>query len=420
MKMITVTAAALLLAALTTSAAAENLTLGECLKSAARNNQALKTASLESRVAAQNERIAASGYLPRVDASGGYTAQLDAQGMSVGGFSAPTQQADYGFFSLSVEQSLYDFGRTASRLEQARAVSEATRQGYRSQEQEVFLQVVQAFYGILENEKFLAAADEEVHQMEGHLKDATSKYSQGVVTRNDVLQAEVKLANSKQRRLDIARRLENGWLLLNHLTGRQDSGRGTLEDQPPAQAVPAAKDELAVRPDVLAARLELTAASAAVNEQASGLRPEFYLHVGADYTQNRYLKEPVIMAATVGVRFNLFDGFATSARLRQAVESRSRGEERLRQVEQEAQLEYQTAHNDLKVALERIGTCEKAVGQAEENLRLNRGRYEEQMGTSTDVIDAQTLLTQARSDFFQASFDARVAQARVQKALGVL
>ncbi|GFO58139.1 protein CyaE [Geomonas silvestris] len=420
MKMRTVTIAALMWAALATSAAAEKLTLPECLKSAAANNQALKAASYDSRVAAQNERVAGSGYLPRVDVSGGYTAQLDAQGMSVGGFSAPTQQADYGFFSLGIEQTLYDFGRTSSRLERARAASEATRQGYRSQEQEVFLEVVQAFYGILENEKFLAAAEEEVRQMAGHLKDAGSKYSQGVVTRNDVLQAEVKLANSKQRRLDIARRLENGWLLLNHLTGREGAARATLEDRALTLATPAAQGELAARPDVLAARSNVAATSAEVTEARSGLRPEFYLRAGADYTQNRYLNEPVIMAATVGLRFNLFDGFASSARLRQAVESRSRSEEKLRQTEKEALLEYQTAQNDLKVALERIGTSETAVGQAEENLRLNRSRYEEQMGTSTEVVDAQTLLTQARSDFFQASFDARVAQARVQKALGVL
>jgi len=259
--------------------------------------------------------------------------------------------------------------------------------------------------------------------MGGHLKDATSKYQQGVVTRNDVLQAEVKLANSKQRRLDLARRLENGWLLLNHLTGREDAARGALTDEGPgtlAAFSEGGEAELVGRPDLLQAKSELAASRAEVKEQATGLRPEFYLHAGADYLQNRYLRESTIMSATVGVRFNLFDGWSTSAKLRQSVEARSQSEERLRQLEQEARLEYRTAVNDVQVALERIRTTEHAVGQAEENLRLNRGRYEEQMGTSTDVVDAQTLLTQARSDFFQASFDARVAQARVQKALGAL
>lgn len=417
------TVAALLIAALAGSATGESLTLQQCLDSAARNNQALRASSYDLRIATQSEKIAASGYLPRIDTKGGYTMQLEPQAMSTGNGSVRTQQADYAFFSVGLDQTLYDFGRTASRVERSKAQSEATRQGYRAQEQDLFLRVVQSFYGILETERFLAAADEEVQQMAGHLKDADSKFEQGVVTRNDVLQAEVKLANSRQRRLDIARQLDNNWLLLDYLTGRGTQPHATLVDAGQDKELPpreVAASDLARRPDLLQAQGEAAASRANVQEQGAAFRPEFYFHAGADYVQNSYLKEETIMAATVGVRFNIFEGGATSARLRQAVEARSQSEEKLRQAEEAALLEYRTAQNDVRVALERIATTERAIGQAEENLRLNRGRYEEQMGTSTEVIDAQTLLTQARTDFFQAHFDARVAQARVKKALGNL
>ncbi|MBJ6725471.1 TolC family protein [Geomesophilobacter sediminis] len=412
-----------LVVGLATAAGAETLTLQQSLESAARRNQTLKTYAYQSRIAAEDEKVAASGYLPRIDLNGGYTAQLEPQSMSVGGFTAPTQQADYAFFSAGIDQTLYDFGRTASRVDRARAGTEAARQEYRAREQEVFLRVVQAYYGILETEQLLAAADEEVRQMGGHLTDAQSKYQQGVVTRNDVLQAEVKLANSKQRRLEIARQLDNTWLLLNNLTGREPVQRAQLQDLPPAEpevndATAAAR--LGERPELKAARASVAASEAAVTEQKANFRPEFYLRAGLDYTQNRYVEEPAILAATVGVRFNVFDGKAKEARLRQAVQARSQQEENLRDVEQSARLEYQTAVHDAQVARQRIATTEKAVGQAEENLRLNRTRYEEQMGTSTDVVDAQTLLTQARTDYFQALFDRQVAQARIKKALGIL
>ena len=42
------------------------------------------------------------------------------------------------------------------------------------------------------------------------------------------------------------------------------------------------------------------------------------------------------------------------------------------------------------------------------------------MGTATDVIDAQTLLTQIRTEYYQALFDYQVALARVKRALGTL
>ena len=62
----------------------------------------------------------------------------------------------------------------------------------------------------------------------------------------------------------------------------------------------------------------------------------------------------------------------------------------------------------------------QAISQAEENLRINENRYRENVGTGTDVIDAQTLLTQTRTDYDQALFDYQVAIARIRKAAGEL
>ena len=50
---------------------------------------------------------------------------------------------------------------------------------------------------------------------------------------------------------------------------------------------------------------------------------------------------------------------------------------------------------------------ETSIKQGEENLRINKDRYQEQVGTATDVIDAQTLLTQIKTEHYQALFDYR-------------
>ncbi|MBC8459565.1 MAG: TolC family protein, partial [Deltaproteobacteria bacterium] len=49
----------------------------------------------------------------------------------------------------------------------------------------------------------------------------------------------------------------------------------------------------------------------------------------------------------------------------------------------------------LKNAEDNIPTTRKAVEQAEENLRVNDERYKAQVTTITEVLDAQSLLTQA-------------------------
>jgi outer membrane protein len=63
--------------------------------------------------------------------------------------------------------------------------------------------------------------------------------------------------------------------------------------------------------------------------------------------------------------------------------------------------------------------AEKAIEQAEENFRINRERYKEQVATSTDVIDAQTLLTKTKSDYYNALSDYNIALGTLERAMGI-
>jgi outer membrane protein TolC len=63
------------------------------------------------------------------------------------------------------------------------------------------LEFILAYYDLLEANKLLQVAAGEVKQYEAHLHDANVRYQAGVVTRNEMLQAEVSLADSRQRYL---------------------------------------------------------------------------------------------------------------------------------------------------------------------------------------------------------------------------
>jgi outer membrane protein len=260
-------------------------------------------------------------------------------------------------------------------------------------------------------------------QMADHLRVAQNLFEQGAVTRNDLLQAEVRLASSKQRRLEVANRLDNAWLGFNNLIGEPPEYRQMLIEETKidlAELNKPAAEAISGRAEIQAQRKLLEGSELEVKETRSGYYPELFARAGLDYVQNDKVREQAIMAATVGFKINLFDGYATTARLRQAVNNRSRTAERLRQLESDLALEYRTAVNDAKVAAERIAVMEASIRQGEENLRINKDRYQEQVGTATNVIDAQTLLTQIRTEHYQAIFDYEVALARVKRARGEL
>ncbi len=408
---------------LTGRAEADTLTLQECLKRAASANHELKVSAYDEKLAAQDVAIARSGYLPRLDLRGGYTAQQDPQSINISGFTAETQQRDYGFLSMAAEQTVYDFGRTAARYNRAVALHDAASLNQTAREKDVFLQVIESYYGILEFGNFLKAAEEEVIQMTDHLRVAKNLFEQGVVTRNDLLQAEVQLANSRQRKLAESNRLANGWLFLNYLTGQEPGYRADLAESTGPEKTYAEFGlpfDPANRAEVKALKQGIRADELTIREVKSYYFPEIFARLGMDYVQNSKVVEQTILSATLGIRVNLFDGFATTSRYRQAVLSRSQGEEKLRTTEARIRLEYETADNDARIALERIGTAETAVKSGEENLRINKNRYQEHVGTATDVIDAQTLLTRTRTEYYRAVFDYQVAVARIKKAKGEL
>ena len=408
---------------ITASGHAETLTLQDALTRAATANYSLQVAAHDEKIATESIMLGRSGFLPRIDAQGGYTAQADPQAIETPSGSIQTQRTQFGFFSLSLYQTLYDFGRSGARLEKAKSKREAAAFSYKGQEKDVFLQVVFTYFRILQAEKLLQAAIEEVAQMTDHLRITQELYDQGVVTRNDLLQAGVKLSTSKQLQLERANLLENGWLELNYLTGQSPTYRANLDENAvvePARLEERLDDALANRPEVKSLQKLVESSVQDVRESKSGYSPELFARLGLDYEQNNRVKEETIMAATVGIKFNLFDGLATTSRHRQAVQNRYRTEAALRQLRESIRLEYQVAANDARVFAEQIRVTEKAVQQGDENLRINKDRYQAQVGTATDVIDAQTLLTQVKTDYYHAFYDYQIALARVKKALGEL
>lgn len=406
------------------AAGAAPLTLDECLRQASTANPGLLAIGHDRRIAQEGTVQARSGFLPRVDFQGGYTVQAAAQAVEIQGREAQTQDATFAFLSLSATQTIYDFGRTAARYRRAMLIQEATARDYDAREKEVFLQVVEAYFGVLEAGKILSAAEEEVIQRTDHLRIASNLYEQGVVTRNDLLQAEVRLADSRQKQLAAVNLLENRWLTLNFLTGRPLDSRAELDEKNPASSLPspqgAEETAFANRPEIAALSLAVDAGEAGVTEARTGFFPELYAKAGIDYVENSKVREQTIYAASVGLRVNLFDGYATTSRRRQAVEGMMKQRDSLRLAKEQIRLELRTALNDARVAAARIASVEQAIRQGEENLRINRDRYQEQVGTATDVIDAQTLLTQIRTDYYRATFDFEVAVARTRKAMGEL
>ncbi len=404
-------------------ASAQTLTLAECLDRASQHNRELQLAHFNVDLARDDVSLARSTYLPRLDLEAGYTRQNEPQALRFGGTEVPIQEDGYRFANASVTQPIYTFGRLGANYDRAQTLVSLADHEYQATRQTVFLQIVAAYYGVLEAEQLLSTASAEAAQMSDHLRVAKDFLAAGVTTEDDLLQAEVQLASSKHQQLSADNALANRWLVLNRLTCREADFRAELQIlDDPGQALSSDGLQTALRdrPEIRAALERIRIADLTRTEAKAGYAPELFARLAADYVENNKAAENTILSATIGFRINLFDGLATSARNRKALTARAQAQAALTRLQDDIALEYRTASNDKTVALQRIDTTAAAIEQAVENLRITRERYQALVGTATEVVDAQTLLTRTKNDRSRALFDYHVAAARVEKAAGLL
>jgi outer membrane protein TolC len=83
-------------------------------------------------------------------------------------------------------------------------------------------------------------------------------------------------------------------------------------------------------------------------------------------------------------------------------------------------LQVREAYVDTLEAEYNIEVTEKAIEQAEEDFRINQSRYQAQLGTTTDVLDAQTRLTRAKINYYNALYSYRISLMRFAWSTGTL
>lgn len=83
-------------------------------------------------------------------------------------------------------------------------------------------------------------------------------------------------------------------------------------------------------------------------------------------------------------------------------------------------LEIKNSYLNLQEAEKQIAVSQKVIEQAEENFRITQERFAERIATTTEVLDAQTLLTKARAEYANALGDFNISRARLQRAMGVI
>jgi outer membrane protein len=426
MKFLALLLTSVLLAALSTVARAEVLTLVQGLKLATKNSRLIRIAGREEDMAREDSLISRARLLPEVNASASLTSFAHQPTAVFGSFSVPTSEISYPAYSLSVEQTLYDFQKSASRYKASLLGVDIKKIDTRRIKNIVGLSFAVSYFDLLESDRMVDVAEREVERVQSHLKDTQNLYGQGVVTKNDVLQAEVRLADSRQR-LIAAKNLSavnasqiNNFLLrpLNSPVQPEDVAPSLLESRVVFDLEKAWDAAMQARPELQIVDATLKAQDLEEKARKADYLPKFFVKGEYDYIDNRYVLHEANASVLFGMSINLYKGGSTKAELAKIEYGKERLGEQRKQLMDDIKLEVKRYILDSETAKERVAATKDSVKQAEENLRINRVKYTEGVGTATDVLDAVTLLTVAETNYYRSLYDLMRAEAGVLYATG--
>lgn len=405
-----------------------SLNLKEALHLAWKSNPDLRVSRLEVLIADQEIVRARSGFLPKVKSEVSHTfydlaTRIKVQGAQ--GVSFPITNNNFWTSRVMVDQTVFDFWATSSRYQAAILGHTATRLDTARVRDNIFLLVCQGYFRVLRAEKLVQVAKQEIIQLSDQLRDARNLYEFGLTTYNDVLQAEVALADARQRLITAENDVVNAKSALNKLIGLPIPTPLSLAEEselaaPRLDLKDASDLALEQRKDLRAAMNRIEQGEKQVTQAKAQYYPQFYAQAGHWWEQNDAFVNNSQWFAILGFRWSLFNGLDTKAQVQQAREKVEQLRIRRQDLSDQVHLEVQDAYLALKETAARIRVTEKAVAQGEENLRLNRERYREQVGTATEVVDASTLLTKTRVNFFNARYDHQLAKAQFLWALGAI
>jgi len=288
------------------------------------------------------------------------------------------------------------------------------------------------FLGHLKARMDVKSAEDAVERLQSQLKVTQAFFDVGLKPKLDVLQAEVDLATAQQNLLVAKNSHDTTRAKLNSLLN--------LPLEAPVEYVgeltyaPFALDlnECLIRANKSRPDILMGIKSVQIAEKDAGITAgDFYPQVSADVDFYKKGDQPGLSGSpnmsstgksymTVGASasWTFFQWGSTFYKYKSADETVNKVRAALDNTRLGAGYEVKQGMLSQRVAADRIGVAKKSVDAARESYRMALARYQAQVGTNTDVLDAQAKVSNSEAQLSQALSDYQTAISSLYVAMG--
>jgi len=365
--------------------------------------------------------------LPTVDLSYGYMRLENAPSVTVPGMGEITTGSK-GNYETDIEarQVLFAGGALYNSYKIAKNDYFAAELERQRVIRNLKLRVIGAYYGVIKARQEREVAMSNVNSIRSHLDVANAFFSQGMIPKNDLLEAQVSSAESEQNLISAEKTVRLAESNLNILLGRNLSEEVAIDTEIPFTALDITLDTsletaLTNRQEIKTVKLQLDNADKGITIARSAFMP----NVAATYAyQKQKGDDPSTKYDTwktgIGLTWNLFEGGGSYWNLNKARYMSTQVGYLLEGLKDQVSLEVKDSYLSVEEARSRMVVADKAIAQAEEYFRIVKDRYNLQVATTTDVLTAQTLLSRSKKNLISAQADYARSLAALRASMGTL
>lgn len=386
------------------------LTLNEAVDIALKNNFDIQSKNYDYIESQENVKANQANFIPKLDVNYSY---LNRDKASI------NELEEEAAASVALSYNLFNGFKDLAFKDSAKYLSESAKYELNAMKQDTVLNTKIAYIDYLDKKNSLETYNSAYKLFQEQFEDSKNKYDQGIIAKNDLLQVQVNMSSAKQNVVKAQGDLKVSKYKLSNILGGLNLESQNIENLDEKSLQISSFDEklLENRSEIEALKMNLKSIQELEKSAKAGYLPK----VDASISHNKYYDGfPTSKIDAVGIEdnqniakvnasWNLYNGGYDSAQMQIYKTKYLNASSILSKTKLDIKLQYENAKSNLQVAIDNLETSKLALLQAEENYSIEKNRFAEGIATSTDLTDANYLLTQAKQGYNRAYFDKYLA-----------
>lgn len=405
----------------------DSLTLSKVIAEVSQNYPSVKEAEEALNAADAKIELAKSGYYPDVSASASYSRIGPVPSLTFPGLGTfQFYPADNYSAAVNYRQNILDFGKTAKSISQENQNKNIAQQSIVQVKQRISILAVNCFYTLLYLQDAISIKDEEIQNLQEHLKFIRKKEASGSATQFEILTTQVKISTVENQKTDLKTAQKVQASLMNSLLGQPENTTVSVKNEIKAVSTDIPADSLISyalrnRDELKIESEKETLAKLKYETVKSQNNPDLSIFASAG-GKNGYIPNLNTVKANyvAGISLNvpIFDANRRKYNLMQVKSSLQSLDFETETMRRSITNEVVESEANLSASQQKIDEFELQLAHADKAFALAQINYKEGTITNLDLLDATTTVAESRLLLLKAKIDYIVSAYKVKAAIG--